>query len=153
MRSLIPIIILVILSGCAYTYEMGVKQGTPSSEITTIYFSNHIKIAEIDGDAFEPKFSIWKDGSHTIHLPPGRHSFTFRYQDVGGNGGFYTRDFKTLSKSMKSGKKYEIASKIHGSRIFFELKEMLKEDTGSIADRCDIAPDPLECSSQYSVDL
>jgi hypothetical protein len=119
MKPIVMLLAAMWLSGCAYTYDMGVKDG--SSEAATLTFSNRIKMAEIDEQLFEPKYSIWVDGSHTVHLPAGLHKFRFRYDAVGGYGGYYTRDFISLSRYLEPGQTYELQYKSQGSRIYFEI--------------------------------
>lgn len=129
MKKLIHILSALLLTSCAYTYDLSKpSQSASNIEATTIKFSNTIKVSSIDSQPFKPKFSVWVYGSHQITLPPGIHTFRFRYNAVSMNGGAYTNEDTILSKYLEAGKNYEIDSKFSGGRIRFMIIEEGKTD-------------------------
>lgn len=135
LEILLILCVSAIFSGCAYSYRIGVSEDAALTDVATVVFSNRIKMAEIDGKEFKPKYSPWVDGWHTVYLPAGPHSFTFLYNGVGGYGGYYTQDFSSLYGYLDPGKKYEISYEITGSRIMFMIKDI--EHSGSMKAQAD----------------
>lgn len=125
MKTVLVVLLSLALAGCAYTYDVGVKEGVPASEFATMTLPNTIKLTEVDHKEFDTKFSIWVDGSNTIHLAPGPHSFTFRYSDANLRyGGNYTRNFTTLTAILRAGHYYNISHNIRGNRIYFRINDL-----------------------------
>jgi len=121
MKFVFLLVFMSLISGCAYNYHLGVAESAAVETFTTVKFSNRIKVSSIDGEEFSPKFSIWVDGSHTLRLPPGMHSFVFVYNAVSQNGGYYTKDPVEISRYFLAGETYEIKYKFEGGKILFEI--------------------------------
>jgi len=124
MKRNVMLLISILLSSCAYNYQVGIPKDSPQTEYATLIFDNRYKLSEIDGEKFPRKFSIWVDGSHTVKLKPGAHSFTLRYSDVNLNsGGHYTSSDSIIYALMEAGKSYEINSEFSSSMVRFYIKE------------------------------
>ncbi len=148
--------LLVFVTGCAYSYRMNVDEAIPTSKTAEITFSNVIKMAEIDGEEFKPKFSIWVHGSHTVTLQPGKHTFRFRYDAVSQRGGYYTPGYTTLTRELEPDKRYELTSKISKGRIHFSIIELKKSEGNnssgqSTTDSCADGGTPSNCSQDANV--
>lgn len=116
----------ILLTSCAYNYQVGVPKDTSQPEYTTMIFDNRYKVSKIDDEKFPRKFSMWVDGSHTVKLKPGAHTFTLRYSDVNMNsGGNYTSSDSVVSASMESGRSYEIQSDFSIGIVRFYIKEVV----------------------------
>lgn len=117
LKLVVASIFILLLTSCAYNYRVGIEKNAQPSSYAIIKFDNRYKVSAIDGEKFSRNPSIWVDGSHTVKLPPGMHSFTLRYSDVNMNsGGNYTTEDSVVSADMEAGKIYEIKSEF-GSRI------------------------------------
>ncbi len=114
----------LVLSSCAYTSNIGVKEGTPASQLATITFPNTIEVEKIDNKEFDQKGGIWQHGSQTVNLAPGMHSFTFHYSEDTPYGGNFTRDATTLEASLRAGHYYDITHEVRGSRMHFTISDL-----------------------------
>jgi hypothetical protein len=121
----------ILLSSCAYDYQVGVADGMSADSYTTMKFNNTYKVSEIDGEKFSRKPSIWNEGSHSIKLPPGTHTFTLTYSNsVGGVAGSineYTAESAQVTVNMEAGKEYQIVSDIglrQDDKIVFNVVEV-----------------------------
>ena len=115
----------MVLSACAYNYNLGVDPTLPKSESSSITFDNRVKVSLIDGKDFSTLPSMWVHGSHTINMNPGYHTFQLRYDGRSLDGGIYTRDDVVIGGMLEKGKCYKLESKIEGSRMLFYVVEDL----------------------------
>lgn len=121
MKILLSAIAAAFLAACSYNYKLTPDENPAPETVATITFSNKIKVTELDGKPFERKFSIWVEGSHELTLPPGIHSFKFRYDARGGYGGWYTDKDTVLSRYLEPGTKYELKATLRDGRVFFSI--------------------------------
>jgi hypothetical protein len=131
MRSLLVAAAAAFLAACSYNYKLTQDENAAPETVATIKFSNKIKVSEIDGKTFERKFSIWVEGSHEITLPPGSHSFKFKYDARSLNGGWYTDNDTVLTRYLEAGTKYELTASVRNGRVFFAIlpiPELVAED-------------------------
>ncbi len=121
MKSLLLAGATAFLTACSYNYKLTPDENPAPETVATIQFSNKIKVTELDGQPFERKFSIWVEGSHELTLPPGNHSFKFRYDARSLNGGWYTDKDLVLNRYLEAGTKYELKATLRDGRVFFAI--------------------------------
>lgn len=127
MKLIAVFLTSILLTSCAYNYQVGVSKDSPASDSTTMIFDNRYKVSKIDGIKFSRKPSIWVDGSHTVKLKPGIHTFTLKYSDVNMNsGGRYTTEDSVVSAAMEAGKSYEVKSDFSERTAHFYIKEVIE---------------------------
>lgn len=122
MRLLTCLVLALSLCGCSHSYRMGVANDAPASEVAQVTFFNELQVLEIDGQAFKMEFALSKFAEHTVHLPPGRHSFKFRYEAYEGARRYFTEDPTTLSHDLEAGQKYWIRYFTSGANIRFRIE-------------------------------
>jgi len=123
MKNLLCACICLLISACAYNYNLGVTAGSPKSEYSVISFDNKLKVSKIDGQAFTRKPSLWVDGSHAINISPGLHTFTLRYDGRSLHGGTYTNSDSIVKGVLEKGKAYKIESKFEQGYVHFYIVE------------------------------
>ena len=99
--------VVLALTSCTLSYDLGVTQSTPPSEVATVTLSNAFYLRALDGQEFHSKFNMSTNGKTILHLSPGLHTFSFTYDPAQG---WYTRDVTTLSKTLVGGRYYLINS-------------------------------------------
>jgi hypothetical protein len=125
MKKLLCACICFALTACAYNYNVGVAEGSLKSEISVITFDNTLKVSKIDGKNFSRKPSIWVDGSHSIEISPGLHTFTLRYDGRSMHGGAYTDSDSIVEGVLEKGRAYKIESKLESGYFYFYIVEDL----------------------------
>ena len=134
VKAILILCLSAMLSACAYSYRIGVDENESTEKFAKIQFSNTVKVSEIDNKKFDPKFSIWVQGSHEVALPPGYHTFKFRYNAVSMRGGYYTDSDTILGAALEAGKRYEIATKFEAGKVFFQIRPLEDSPKNSPAD-------------------